>query len=415
MPTPEETEVQIEQSQNESQTEPSQQTESKTETPAEEVVTCASPGCDKPAKLQCPTCVKYGGSTRFCGQECFKANWAVHSRSHPEMRARAEFTPPLIEYTGPLRPAYVTPRMKITDPKIKKPDYAETGEPISEQTARAGRIAPVYTKDEIDGIRAAAKLTREALDFSCTMIKPGVTTDEIDRETHKFIVSRGGYPSPLNYRGFPKSICTSINEVICHGIPDCRPLEEGDIINIDVSVYLNGFHGDCNETHPVGKVDFESLRLLKGSFDSLEAALKLVKPNTLFRDFGEAVSHSIAKHKYSSVRSYCGHGIGHLFHCAPNIPHYARNKATGACKPGMIFCIEPMINAGDWKDTHWADDWTATTVDGKRSVQYEHTILCTETGYELLSARTEKSKKHWWEMPEYKDELAKYNEFINKK
>lgn len=393
-----------------------QTTTTETTAPEESKGTCAGDGCGKPAKMQCPTCVKFQGpATYFCDQDCFKKNWAVHSRLHPEIRARFEFRPPLIPYTGPLRPAYVTPQQKIIDPKIQKPDYADTSIPVSERTARAANTAPVYTPSEIEGIRAAAQLTRQALDYACSLIDVGVTTDEIDKKTHEFITSRGGYPSPLNYRGFPKSLCTSINEVICHGIPDCRKLVAGDIINIDISVFLNGFHGDANETHMVGECDFESKRLLKASFDSLQAALKLVKPGTLFRDFGEAVSTSIAKHKFSSVRSYCGHGIGHLFHCAPNIPHYARNKATGSCKAGMIFCIEPMINAGDWKDTHWADDWTATTVDGKRSAQFEHTILCTDSGYELLTKRTELSKKYWWEMPEYKADLEKYEAYLKKK
>lgn len=383
--------------------------------PEEATHTCSGEGCGKPAKMQCPTCAKYQASSYFCEQECFKKNWTIHAKSHPEARARFEFKPPLYPYSGPLRPAYVTPQVTITDPKIQKPDYAETGIPVSERTARASSTAPVYTKEEIEGIRAAAKLTRAALDYACNLIAPGVTTDEINNKTHDFIVANGGYPSPLNYRNFPKSICTSVNEVICHGIPDLRPLKEGDIVNIDVSVFLNGFHGDANETHGVGKVDFESLRLMKGSFDSLQAAIKLVRPNTLFRDFGEAVSMSLRKHGFSSVTSYCGHGIGHLFHCAPNIPHYARNKATGSCKPGMIFCIEPMINAGVHKDIHWPDDWTATTSDGKRSAQYEHTILCTAEGYELLTKRTENSKKFWWEMDEYKTELAKYEEIIKKK
>lgn len=140
----------------------------------------------------------------------------------------------------------------------------------------------------------------------------------------------------------------------------------GDIINIDVSVFLNGFHGDLNETHTVGTCDYESKRLIKASYDAFNASLHLVKPGTLFRDFGEAVSHSIRKHGFSSGRSYCGHGIGHSLHCAPNIPHYARNKATGQCKPGMVFSIEPMINAGDWHDDHWMDEWTCVTADGKQ-------------------------------------------------
>lgn len=373
--------------------------------------TCSTPGCEKPAKMKCPTCLKYGHESYFCDDECFKANWSVHVKEHVDMKGQAEFVVPKIKYTGPLRPAYVTKQVKITDPKIQKPDYAETGIPVSERTAKAAQIAPVYTDEEVKGIRAACKLTREALDFACNLIRPGITTDEIDKKTHAFITERGGYPSPLNYHGFPKSLCTSINEVICHGIPDMRPLEEGDIINIDVSVYLGGYHGDANETHMVGEVDFESMRLMKGSYDSLQAAVKQVKPGVLFRDFGVYVSNSIKKHGYSSVKSYCGHGIGHLFHCLPNIPHYANNKAVGSCKPNMVMCIEPMINAGVWQDTHWVDEWTAVTVDGKRSAQFEDCLLVTETGYEVLTARTANSKPFWWELPQYAEQLAKYNAY----
>jgi len=391
----------------------STETEQSTSQEAELVHSCAGTDCSEPAKLQCPTCVKFSGPpTYFCNQDCFKKNWAVHSRCHPELRARAEFQPPKIKYTGSLRPAYVTPQQRVTDPKIQKPDYSESSIPFSERTSPAKKIAPVYTAEEIAGIRAAAQMSRQALDFACAMIKPGVSTDDIDKATHDFILQLGGYPSPLNYHGFPKSICTSVNEVICHGIPDIRPLKEGDIVNIDVSVFLNGFHGDLNETHIVGKADYESKRLIKASYDSLEAALKLVKPGAMFRDFGEAVSHSIRKHGFSSVRSYCGHGIGHLFHGAPDIPHYARNKANGQCKPGMIFCIEPMINAGDYRDEHWPDQWTAVTIDGKKSAQFEHTILCTESGYELLTKRTEKSAPLWWELEENKDDLEKYELFV---
>lgn len=377
---------------------------------------CAGENCTKNATMQCPTCKELDGpATHFCSQDCFKANWAIHSRVHPELRAKKNFVVPDIRYTGPLRPAYVSPRVAVTDPKIQKPDYAETGLPVSERTSKAATTAPVYTAEEVAGIRAAAKLTRDALDYAASLLEVGVTTDAIDKKVHAWIIERGGYPSPLNYHGFPKSLCTSINECICHGIPDNRPLRDGDIINLDLSVYLNGYHGDCNETHCVGNVDFEGKRLVKASYDSLQAAIKLVRPNALFRDFGEAVSNSIRRHNYSSVKSYCGHGIGHLFHCAPNIPHYARNKAVGTCKPNMVFCIEPMINAGDYRDTHWADEWTATTIDGKRSAQFEHTILCTPEGYELLTARTENSKKFWWEEPENSHDLEHFKEIVTGK
>lgn len=376
---------------------------------------CVGENCPHFATMQCPTCKDLNGpASYFCSQECFKSNWSQHSRLHPELRAKHNFVVPNIRYTGSLRPAYVSPRIVVTDPNIKKPDYAETGIPISERRAKYA-ASPIYSDEELIGIRAAASLTRGALDYAASLLQIGITTDEIDKKVHLWITHRGGYPSPLNYCGFPKSICTSINECICHGIPDHRPLQDGDIINLDVSVYFNGFHGDCSETHCIGNVDFESKRLIKASYDALFAAIRLVRPQVLFRDFGEAVSNSVRRHNFNTVKSYCGHGVGYVLHGAPDIPHYARNKAVGMCKANMVFCIEPMVNAGDHRDTHWVDEWTATTIDGKRSSQFEHTILCTADGYELLSARTENSKKLWWEEPENAADLARYTEIVTGK
>ena len=191
---------------------------------------------------------------------------------------------------------------------------------------------------------------------------------------------------------------SSVNEVICHGIPDARPLEDGDIVNIDISVYLHGFHADLNETFCVGTVDQKSKDLIKVTHDALMKALEAVKPGMLFRDFGEIITKATGKGGYSVVRSYCGHGIGTTFHPPPSIPHYARNKAVGQCKPGMVFTIEPMINLGSWKDVLWTfDDWTVVTVDGKRSAQFEHTVLVTDKGVEILTARTPESPPMWWE------------------
>jgi methionyl aminopeptidase len=188
--------------------------------------------------------------------------------------------------------------------------------------------------------------------------------------------------------------------VICHGIPDARPLEDGDIVNIDVTVYYQGVHSDLNETHTVGEVDEKYKKLIKCSHDSLMKAIEIAKPGTFFRDFGGVISKFAKAEGYSVVKSYCGHGIGTLFHSAPNVPHYAKNKAIGILKPGMCFTIEPMINEGTWKDTTWPDDWTSVTVDGKRSAQFEHTLLVTETGCEILTARTSESPKLPWEIAE---------------
>eukprot|EP01097_Dermamoeba_algensis_P002885 TRINITY_DN2147_c0_g1_i3.p1 TRINITY_DN2147_c0_g1~~TRINITY_DN2147_c0_g1_i3.p1 ORF type:complete len:210 (-),score=47.04 TRINITY_DN2147_c0_g1_i3:135-764(-) len=197
------------------------------------------------------------------------------------------------------------------------------------------------------------------------------------RETH---------PSPLNYKGYPKSVCTSVNEVVCHGIPDQTVLQDGDIINIDVSVYFNGYHGDVNETYLIGNVDETGRRLVQTTRECLEKAIQMVKPGVLYRDIGNIISKHAHANGFSVSRSYCGHGIGQLFHSPPNIPHYAKNKAVGVMKPGHVFTIEPMINEGNYRDELWPDDWTCVTSDGKRSAQFEHTLLVTDVGCEILTA-----------------------------
>mmetsp|Transcript_12641 Transcript_12641/g.17522 ORF Transcript_12641/g.17522 Transcript_12641/m.17522 type:complete len:354 (+) Transcript_12641:159-1220(+) len=333
-------------------------------------------------------------STYYCNKECFSKAWKQHNQVHKEYAKRLEFKPPSFDYTGPLRPHYVTPMRRVPD-TIPKPDYALTGKPISEMQHKDKVV--IHTKQQIKGIREACRVGREVLDLAGQMVKPGVTTEEIDRKVHDWCIERGAYPSPLNYHGFPKACCTSPNEVICHGIPDARPLQDGDIVNIDISVFKNGYHGDLNETYLVGDVDEESKRLVKTTYESLMLAIQACKPGTFIRDFGKIISKYCNKRKYSVVRSYCGHGIGELFHCAPNVPHYSKNKAVGICKPGMIFTIEPMINTKSWRDRTWPDNWTSVTADGLRSAQFEHTLLVTETGCEVLTARTKNSVPFFWE------------------
>ncbi len=204
------------------------------------------------------------------------------------------------------------------------------GYPLSEQEdKRKNTSIKVYTSEEIAGIREACRIGREVLDLAGNAVKAGVTCDELDRIVHEETIKRNAYPSPLNYHRFPKSVCTSVNEVICHGIPDLRELQDGDIVNIDVSVYYNGYHGDLNETFFVGAVDENSKRLVKCAYESLAAAIAIVKPGTLYRDIGEAIARITKAAKCSVVQTYCGHGIGQLFHTAPNVPHYEKNKAKG--------------------------------------------------------------------------------------
>ena len=245
----------------------------------------------------------------------------------------------------------------------------------------------ILTPEEQESMRTVCKLSREVLDIAAAAVRPGITTDEIDAIVHEETIKRGAYPSPLNYRDFPKSVCTSVNEVICHGIPDQRKLEEGDIINLDVSLYYKGFHGDLNETYPVGKISEESQKLIRTTRRCLDAAIAMCKPGILFRDLGKTIEPIARAQGCSVVRNYTGHGIHNLFHTVPNITHYAKNKMTGMMKAGMCFTIEPMINLGPSYETeHWPDNWTAVTVDGKRSAQFEETLLVTETGVEVLTA-----------------------------
>jgi methionyl aminopeptidase len=189
---------------------------------------------------------------------------------------------------------------------------------------------------------------------------------------------------------FPKSVCTSINETICHGIPDQRPLVDGDILNIDVTLYHGGFHGDINETYYVGdkaRANPDAVRVVEAARECLDNAISLVKPGMLFREPGSVIEKHAKSRNCSVVRSYCGHGINQLFHTIPNIPHYGRNKAVGIAKPGMCFTIEPMINLGTHRDVTWPDNWTSVTADGSLSAQFEHTLLVTEDGVEVLTAR----------------------------
>ena len=209
-----------------------------------------------------------------------------------------------------------------------------------------------------------------------------------------FHPSPQSYPSTLNYNRFPKSLCTSVNEVICHGIPDSRLLLDGDILNLDISLYHNGFHGDLNETYYVGPsaaLDRDNVRVVEAARQCLDEAIAIVKPGMAFRDPGNVIEKHAKSQKCSVIRTYCGHGINTLFHSAPNVPHYAKNKAVGVAKPGMCFTIEPMISLGSYRDKTWPDDWTSVTVDGSRAAQFEHTLLVTEDGVEILTARNEDS------------------------
>jgi len=254
----------------------------------------------------------------------------------------------------------------------------------------------VNSDEDIEAMRVVGKLARECLDEGAKACGIGVTTDEIDRIVHEAAIERDCYPSPLNYYKFPKACCTSVNEVICHGIPDTRPLQDGDICNLDVTVYHNGYHGDLNETFFVGEVKEEHKKLVQVTHEALSKAIDIVKPGERYREIGNVIQKHVQQHGYSVVKSYCGHGIHTLFHTAPNVPHYAKNSAVGVMKAGHTFTIEPMISMGTWRDISWDDNWTAATADGLWSAQFEQTLLVTDTGVEILTRRRENNGQPWF-------------------
>ncbi len=278
-----------------------------------------------------------------------------------------------------LVPGVVSPRRPVP-PEIARPDYAETGRP------RRAAGTDVKTPEQIERMRRACRAAAQVLACAGARVRPGVTTDDLDAVAHQETIRLGGYPSPLNYRGFPKSICTSVNEVICHGIPDSRPLESGDIVNLDITVYLDGMHGDCSATWLVGEVDAETQRLVRVARECLELGIGAVRPGAPVRAIGRAIEPHAARHGYGVVRAYSGHGIGETFHSALQIPHHDDPGAMEIMRPGMTFTIEPMITAGTWEAMLWPDGWTAVTADGRPTAQFEHTVLVTGSGAEILTA-----------------------------
>ncbi len=241
---------------------------------------------------------------------------------------------------------------------------------------------------EIEKMRVAGRLAAEVLEMIAPHVQPGVTTDELDRLCHDYIVNeQQAVPAPLNYHGFPKSICTSLNHVVCHGIPGEKKLKKGDIINIDITVIKDGYHGDTSQMFFVGEPSIKARRLVEVARECLVVGIKMVKPGIRLGDIGHAIQQHAESHNYSVVREYCGHGIGKEFHEEPQVLHYG-SPATGAIlKPGMTFTIEPMINAGKRNVTLLPDDWTVITKDRSLSAQWEHTILVTEDGVEVLTLR----------------------------
>ncbi|MBN2528480.1 MAG: type I methionyl aminopeptidase [Deltaproteobacteria bacterium] len=246
----------------------------------------------------------------------------------------------------------------------------------------------IFIKSDADlaEMREACKLAARTLIEAAKLIEPGVTTDTINRFVHDYTIKRNAKPAPLGYRGYPKSVCTSINEVICHGIPSDRRLLEGDIINVDVTSILNGWHGDVSATFFVGEVSDAAKALVTVTRECLNLAIDKVKPRTRLGDIGAVIQHHAESHGYSVVRDFVGHGIGRHFHEAPQVLHFGKSGRGQRLLKGMTFTIEPMINQGDFRSRILDDDWTAVTIDGMLSAQFEHTIAVTDDGVEVLTA-----------------------------
>ncbi|MCY4136376.1 MAG: type I methionyl aminopeptidase [bacterium] len=278
----------------------------------------------------------------------------------------------------PVRPGLIGPRRRVPS-HIERPPYARSGEPGHPNSSAVRSAA------EIDAMRKAGQMAAEVLLFAGELVAPGVTTDSIDSQVHEEIVRRGAYPSPLNYRGYPKSVCTSINEVICHGIPDSRALADGDIVNIDVTVFLDGVHGDTSVTFEVGEVDDHSRLLVRETRDAMYLGIGAVRNGAAVNAIGRAIETHARAHRLGVVREFIGHGVGTEFHSGLQIPHYYERSHNTPLETGMTFTIEPMLTLGSPDLYLWDDQWTAVTADQRRSAQFEHTLLCTESGAEILT------------------------------
>ena len=279
---------------------------------------------------------------------------------------------------GRVLPGVISPMRSVPD-HIERPSYADTG-------VVARWDEPVVKSDDvIERMRHAGRVAAEVLRLSGEFLRPGITTDEVDEYTHALFIERGAYPSTLNYHGYPKSLCSSANEVICHGIPDSRVIRDGDIMNLDVTGFIGGVHGDTNATFLIGEVSEENRRLVRVTEECMWLGIEAVRPGKPLSDIGRAIEDHAKAHDYGVVRAFIGHGIGEQFHTDIQVLHYYDSRATTIMRPGMVFTIEPMITLGSWQHRMWDDGWTAVTSDGRWTAQFEHTILVTDDGAEALT------------------------------
>ena len=256
---------------------------------------------------------------------------------------------------------------------------------ITRTVGRDGRHIKIHGPEGYEGMRRAGRLAAECLDFITPHVQPRITTEELNKLCHEFTVDRGAVPAPLGYRGFPKSICTSINHVVCHGIPGEKRLQDGDAINIDVTVIVDGWHGDSSRMFTVGKPSVKAQRLIDVTFEAMWRGIRAVKPGATLGDIGHAIQSYAEGERFSVVRDFCGHGIGKVFHDAPNVMHFGRPSEGDVLQAGMFFTIEPMINAGRSDVKILSDGWTAVTKDRSLSAQFEHSLAVTQDGYEVFT------------------------------
>jgi methionyl aminopeptidase len=270
-------------------------------------------------------------------------------------------------------------RTRSVPASIPRPEYV--GKPAP--TPYTG--SEVQDAETVERMRTASRIAARAMEEAAKAITPGVTTDDLDRIAHAYMCDHQAYPSDLGYKGFPKSLCASVNEVICHGIPDSTELRDGDIVNLDVTAYIHGVHGDTNATYLVGEVDETSRLLVERTREALDRAIKAVRPGRQINVIGRVIESYAKRFGYGVVRDFTGHGIHTAFHSGLIIPHYDDPRATTVMRPGMTFTIEPMLTLGTHEYDIWEDGWTVVTKDRKRTAQFEHTLVVTETGAEVLT------------------------------
>ncbi|MFB8765177.1 type I methionyl aminopeptidase [Nocardiopsis alba] len=280
--------------------------------------------------------------------------------------------------TTPLVPGRISPQRSVPS-HIVRPEYVGQKYPVE------GVLGDVQDAETIERLRVAGRIAAQALEEVGKHVEPGVTTDELDRIGHEFLLDHGAYPSTLGYKGYPKSLCSSLNEVICHGIPDDTVLSDGDIVNIDITAYKDGVHGDTNATFLSGNVSEENRLLVERTREATMRAIKACRPGRQINVIGRVIESYAKRFGYGVVRDFTGHGVGPEFHSGLIIPHYDDPRATTVMEPGMTFTIEPMITLGGVEYDLWEDGWTAVTADRKWTAQFEHTLVITESGAEILT------------------------------